>query len=324
MMDTQSLIAEFRLLKIDINELYLNRYLRFVSSFRSEDDKDRESHHILPSSLFPQYKSKTDAPWNRVILSSRAHYLAHWILMKALPGCKQSDRAFWAMTAGCRSNNRRYRISSSAFSIARAKFRESMQGENHPNYGKSESTESIEKRRLKLVAHYSNPDIKISLRESRKAIWNEDLRSRKSEEVKKYLSNEDNLNKMIESINTESVRLKKSEYHRLHKINGDDIQCPYCPKVSKYLSPMNKWHFDNCKYKQSARLAPDPIKYFIVTDPDRASHEGRAQGHTSGLGKFCDDNNLNREKMYLVCSGKARSHKGWTGRYEMRLPLDIT
>lgn len=42
-----------------------------------------EKHHILPSSIFPEYKKEA---WNIVELSAREHYIAHYILMKAFGG----------------------------------------------------------------------------------------------------------------------------------------------------------------------------------------------------------------------------------------------
>jgi hypothetical protein len=33
------------------------------------------------------------------------------------------------------------------------------------------------------------------------------------------------------------------------KVNHPTLTCPYCAKIGKGESAMNKWHFDNCKQK---------------------------------------------------------------------------
>lgn len=69
------------------NDIYLERYVSFIS-----ERKDRinvqgytEKHHILPVSLFPEYKKDND---NIITLTGREHFLAHWMLAKALSSSK--------------------------------------------------------------------------------------------------------------------------------------------------------------------------------------------------------------------------------------------
>ena len=69
-----------------ISEFHLKRYLKFVSSFKENELQDNiycENHHILPKKVYPEYKKDK---WNIVRLPYRAHYLAHYMLAKAIGG----------------------------------------------------------------------------------------------------------------------------------------------------------------------------------------------------------------------------------------------
>ena len=41
-----------------------------------------ESHHILPKSIYPEYKNLKDFPLNSVLLTAREHFICHILLMK--------------------------------------------------------------------------------------------------------------------------------------------------------------------------------------------------------------------------------------------------
>lgn len=69
------------------NERYLNRYILFIDNCKIKNkmlDTNSiytEKHHILPKSDFPEYK---DVSENIIILTGRQHFLAHWMLAKAI------------------------------------------------------------------------------------------------------------------------------------------------------------------------------------------------------------------------------------------------
>lgn len=68
---------------ISKNEHYLLRYLNFINLCKNQNCKSdsnyKEKHHILPVSLFPQFKKETS---NIVLLTGRQHFIAHWMLAK--------------------------------------------------------------------------------------------------------------------------------------------------------------------------------------------------------------------------------------------------
>lgn len=70
------------------DERWLKRYLRFIEIFSLESQivKETHNHHILPSSIYPEYADLKINEWNKSILKTRAHLIAHYILAKALGG----------------------------------------------------------------------------------------------------------------------------------------------------------------------------------------------------------------------------------------------
>lgn len=70
------------LMPISVNNHYLKRYLTFLNYYAKQklpEDGCIEKHHILPVSLFPEFKKNKD---NIIKLSARQHFLAHWMLAK--------------------------------------------------------------------------------------------------------------------------------------------------------------------------------------------------------------------------------------------------
>lgn len=82
------------------NSHYLMRYYKFILYCKEKNVNTRhlESHHICPKAkdLFPEYSSFSKNKWNKIKLTPRQHYIAHWMLYKAYEA-KSCAHAFWAM-----------------------------------------------------------------------------------------------------------------------------------------------------------------------------------------------------------------------------------
>lgn len=103
----------------EVNPHYLKRYLAFVLNCTSKPNNYTEKHHILPKSLFPEYK--TDLK-NLVKLTSRQHFVAHWILSKVFIKYKQKCsmlKAFSRMTSINKDNSDRLTVPSRLFELAK-------------------------------------------------------------------------------------------------------------------------------------------------------------------------------------------------------------
>lgn len=187
------MLDEFINSGVATNLHHLNRYLKFMESVPEQERG--ESHHILPKSLFPQYQLKSIAPWNQKLISPRAHFIAHWMLTKALPNNNSMTRAFWAMTHN--TNDRTYRVSSKIYELARVQFSESMMGESHPMFGVKHSEETRLRMRESAKAFYENlsPELREQRRLERSLEWTDEMRANKSADLKRYIKeNGDRLN----------------------------------------------------------------------------------------------------------------------------------
>ena len=94
------------------NAHYLMRYVKYIVSLSGNKYKRgvTEKHHICPKAndMFPEFKSFTDNPWNRVNLTHRQHYVAHWLLWKAFPHSKSQFYSFDHFSNRQQTNSRTY------------------------------------------------------------------------------------------------------------------------------------------------------------------------------------------------------------------------
>lgn len=96
------------------SQLQYNRYLKFIESLKSQTlDGYCEVHHIVPKSL-----GGTNDKSNLISLTARQHYIAHWMLWKALGGV--AGRSFFMM-----SNFGKYgKVNSKTYGLARKDYSE--------------------------------------------------------------------------------------------------------------------------------------------------------------------------------------------------------
>lgn len=78
------------------NKHYLFKYTTFIAQCQLNTEGNI-SHHICPRAMFPQYKSFSEHPWNRVCLTHRQHFIAHLLLWKAFPENDSMSHAAIAM-----------------------------------------------------------------------------------------------------------------------------------------------------------------------------------------------------------------------------------
>ena len=76
-----------------------------------------EKHHILPESLFPNWKKRKS---NLVLLTAREHFFCHKLLIKIYPDSHEMKAALWLMCKGNKLQKRKY--SSRDYEFARIQF----------------------------------------------------------------------------------------------------------------------------------------------------------------------------------------------------------
>ena len=131
---------------------YKKLYINIINKAKSENRKKGhniyyESHHILPKSLFPLWKTKKS---NLVLLTAREHFFCHQLLTKIYPSKAMSYALFRLATDhNHKVTSREYeRIRIMSFGKfasfygkhqsleVKEKIRLSKLGKNNPNYGK--------------------------------------------------------------------------------------------------------------------------------------------------------------------------------------------
>jgi hypothetical protein len=121
---------------------HYNRYTRFIGSLRGQPVHGyAEVHHIVPRSL-----GGSDDADNLVRLTARQHYVAHWMLARALGG--SAARAFFMM-----SNFGKYgQVNSTTYAMARQEYAEqiSQQLKDRPNVPVFTDAHRLKLRQAKL------------------------------------------------------------------------------------------------------------------------------------------------------------------------------
>ena len=142
-----------------------------------------QKHHILPKSLYPQYKN-TKA--NIVKLTYREHYICHWLLTKIRP-CQEMYNAFWRMN--CCQNNLYF--NSYAYSEIRQKIINLKLGSHLSEETKKKMSESLTGRKFseEHCQKISNANKnRVVTDETKKKISDGNKGKKLSEETKKKIS----------------------------------------------------------------------------------------------------------------------------------------
>lgn len=130
-----------------VSNKYLTWYYSIIENAKKQDRKDGnyyENHHILPESIFPQFRKEE---WNFVSLSAREHFLCHWLLVKFTVN-EHKQKMYKALHKMTRSRGKRI-LSSAQYEIAR-KYNSLYMRENNPSKRldvRLKMSESAKKRR---------------------------------------------------------------------------------------------------------------------------------------------------------------------------------
>ena len=144
-----------------------------------------ENHHILPKSLFPEFKNLKDNPWNSVLLTAREHFLIHALIYKHFKSLNHQwmykmGRAFMIMkaegtTINCRNVN----------SIAYQYFKLNIKMSDETKKKMSESRRGFRpsdetKKKMSERAKNRTAEHQQKINESKKLNFNEETRKRQS------------------------------------------------------------------------------------------------------------------------------------------------
>lgn len=235
---------------------------RLIPRIKQKDKPgEYESHHIVPRSL-----GGNDTKSNKILLTPREHYIAHWLLYKMCSGTDKVKMAY-AWFKMCSNNPSQKRVfSSRQYHNAKESMRNTCIGENHPNYGVNPFTdEQIDRMRSARLGngngmygktpwnkgilgntHTSETKQKMSESHRGKPKTTEH-RSNLSKSLKGKPKSDEHREKLRQAY---TYRQKsEEELKRLSERKKGEIQpvlvCPHCGKSGGFA--MKRWHFERCR-----------------------------------------------------------------------------
>jgi hypothetical protein len=272
-------------------------------------DTYTENHHIIPSCM-----TKNNSAENIVTLTAREHYIAHLLLWRMSMPPKWHNKMMMAlhvMVNGSGHNRQKterasYIVPSRLFDVYRKEWAlymsETNKGEDNHFYGKKHSAEAIEKIknanvrtkdiRSKKFRGENNPmwgkthtaETKALLSKNIASAWTDEMKLKKSEEVKLKWQNEDYRTNQIEKRKQRWAIMPQEERKRIGQkalekkiANGNNsrtveqrakmslaararpprkgkpanrVVCLHCSKQIGGEGNYARWHGDNCKEKK--------------------------------------------------------------------------
>jgi hypothetical protein len=238
------------------NKRWFKRYLNFIEIFKLKEhynSKKHHRHHILPSSLFPEYKNLKENIWNEAILNHRAHLIAHFMLAKSLGG------NMWYAYNNMNCHN--VKLSSKLYESGLKEFSKihsnRMSGKNNPMFGlkRPDHGKLISKIRKGSTLSFETKE-KISKSHFGKKYTNEINKKKGNKGEKNGMYNVHRFGeeapmygkKHSEDSKHKMSIAKKGKSSPLKNKKQEIVICPYCDK-SGGKSNMMRWHFEKCKFK---------------------------------------------------------------------------
>lgn len=222
---------------LDLNPVDENALIEYMKICYEASEENTEDHHILPKSLFPEYRSFKSHPWNKAKIKVSSHIRAHGYFAKAFPNrYREAVYPYYSMVNFHKVEAEEALLD--CYESARLKHRTAIKNLwDDPDF----------RIRHKNGTSKSNakPEIK-SVHRNTAISWNN------NEEIKQKQQNSKKSNEryLKEHSDRMIARNKNSDYRE--KLYSERI-CPFCGKGGKG-GMMNRWHFSNCKFKQTTIL----------------------------------------------------------------------
>ena len=170
---------------------YLDKYIKSIIEYKSNDQKYIEKHHILPRSTFPELENES---WNIIELDYETHRLAHLYLFKAINDRRYQRPLNWMMNY--------YKNSEEISNAAKRGWVNLKNDEVKYNKWREKKSESMkllstEEQRRRANIFWNNIDEEDYLKfcEKMKSYWTEEKRFEKSKQMNEYYSNPNNVEK---------------------------------------------------------------------------------------------------------------------------------
>lgn len=218
------------------------------ANINPKEDRYKELHHIIPLCM-----GGSDENDNKVFLTARQHYLAHWLLYK-IYRTSSLVHAWHSMSRIGKGQEER-KINSHLFEYCKKERSKLLSiqysGEGNNFYNKKHSPESLQLMSEKLKGRKASKETKQLMSLQRKGV-------KKTEEHKKKIGRK-GLVSLKNIITGESIRILKEELDSYDQsiwinpytykclTNKEKLKCDICGKVGKNNSTFKRWHFNNCR-----------------------------------------------------------------------------
>jgi hypothetical protein len=170
---------------------YLDKYIKSIIEYKSNNQTYVEKHHILPKSTFPELENES---WNIIELDYETHKLVHLYLFKAINDRRYQRPLNWMMNY--------YKNSEEISNAAKRGWVNLKNDEikyNNWREKKSESMKTLtseeQRRRANIFWNNINEKDYLKFCEKMKSYWTEEKRVEKSKQMNEYYSNPDNVEK---------------------------------------------------------------------------------------------------------------------------------
>lgn len=260
-----------KLKEMCINETYLKRYIKFIEKYNGSGNI---KHHALPKALdmFPEFKSFKEYEWNCINLSSRAHFIAHWMLWKAVG--KSQAIAFYQMR-----HKDKQRLNSKSYSLLLEDFRKAAknpdrikklslsmkEAHKEKRCGMYNKTQSLHQKqtlsKLKLGVPMPKKSIEKRLTIMKEKVANgwsqptkgktyEDYYGKESASIRKNKIKENHHNVSGKNNPMYGKEHKKTTKEKISQaaLSKEKTICEYCG-VKSNAGNYKRWHGNNCKQK---------------------------------------------------------------------------
>lgn len=234
---------------MDYNKIYTHLINRALDECRIKcDNIYYEKHHIIPRCL-----NGSNDKTNLVLLTAREHFIAHKLLCKIYPDNDKLQYALWAMINLNNSNQSRlYKITSREYQSARTSYiqlaKKPKSAEHRLKLKQSwtdERRQAESCRKLGKKINYKNGVSPLKGTKKPKELI---LRGELHYNFGKNLSSETKTkikNTLTGYLHSDVTKQKMKDSAN----NKPYIECPHCSMKSKSGGNMNRYHFNNCKFK---------------------------------------------------------------------------
>lgn len=271
------------------NHFYCTRYINFIKSRTRTDGLNdySEDHHILPkaNTLFPEYASFNENPWNKAVLTPREHFIAHWMLWKAVGNFMAY--AFLAMNRTNKVQTRYFNLSSKVYAELR-KDMARVQANRHISKETRQRMSESQKHREKITCPHCNTT--TNQLNAKKYHFD---KCKSITKVNKHIVKQNHDIVMCPHCGKEGKEqgMLASHFDNCYIVRGEyrkittEVECPHCHKIGKDCNMFREYHFDNCEYITGIAIKKVTYDLELITCP----HCGK-EGTTHGMKSAHFDN----------------------------------